>query len=87
MLPGGLSVIGIYAYASADVMKSAQAKLRQVLFATYKAIRKHDVFAKRKGNADVDSLDWTVLQIDAAARKYPCTIYLHLKDACVVLFW
>ncbi|XP_072017946.1 protein odr-4 homolog [Amphiura filiformis] len=73
MLPGGLSITGIYAYASGDVMKNAQAKLRQVLFATYKAIRKHDVFAKRKGK-DVESLDWTVLQIDATTRKLTCRV-------------
>ena len=71
MLPGGLSIIGIYAMAPTDGMKNAQAKLRQVVFATYKALKKQCAFASKYLEHASESVDWTVLQIDATTRKYP----------------
>ena len=82
MLPGGLSVIGIYAYADTTMMKNAQAKLRQVLFATYKALKKQHVYGKKK---DGESVDWAVLQIDASAQKYPF-FFVRFRSFCTHFF-
>ncbi|XP_038063585.1 protein odr-4 homolog [Patiria miniata] len=70
MLPGGLGVMGVFALAPPDAMKSAQAKLRQVLFAVHKLLRKHKLLEQGE-----NSTDWTMLQICDTTRKLTCRTF------------
>ncbi|XP_046368560.2 protein odr-4 homolog [Haliotis rufescens] len=70
MLLGGLDVIGIFALAPPNMMQSAQAKLRQVVFAVHKALSKLTVCDR--DNAITDRL---VLQICSVARKATCRTF------------
>ncbi|XP_077986885.1 protein odr-4 homolog [Glandiceps talaboti] len=67
MLPGGVTVIGIFAFASPDVMTKSQAKLRQIIFAIQKTMKKQEVIPKE----DTFS-ERILLQICAVTRKTTC---------------
>ncbi|XP_053380161.1 protein odr-4 homolog [Mercenaria mercenaria] len=67
MLPGGLSVIGIFAVAPDKMIEKSQAKLRQILFAIQKQERKSPV--PEVSGAVTDRV---LLQICSTTKKYTC---------------
>ncbi|XP_070532756.1 protein odr-4 homolog isoform X2 [Ptychodera flava] len=46
MLPGGISIIGVFALAPPDMMNKSQAKLRQIIFEVRKTMKKQEILAK-----------------------------------------
>ncbi|XP_022111460.1 protein odr-4 homolog isoform X2 [Acanthaster planci] len=70
MLPGGLGVTGVFALAPPEMMRSAQAKLRQVLFAVHKLLRKHRLLEEGEVTTE-----WAMLQICATSRKLTCRTF------------
>ncbi|KAK2180449.1 hypothetical protein NP493_442g00009 [Ridgeia piscesae] len=79
MLPGGLDVIGLFAVGSPDMMQSAQAKLRQVLFATHKMLRQGQPTPK---TADPCITDRILLQICSVTRKITCRSFDVADPKC-----
>ncbi|KAJ8038399.1 Protein odr-4-like [Holothuria leucospilota] len=71
MLPGGLSVMGIYVAASEEELASSQSKQRQILFAIFKMFQKKQVMDVK----NEDSLDWSILQISTKTKKLTCKTF------------
>lgn len=71
MLPGGLTVMGIYAAGPEDELANSQSKLRQILFAIYKLFQKKQVLSL----AGDEILDWIVLQISTRTKKLTCKTF------------
>merc|ERR1712168_204547 len=71
MFPGGLDVIGILAYAPSQMFQISQAKIKQLLFSTYKAIQKSSDFSQLVDRAQ----DKIVLQICSTTRSFTCKCY------------
>lgn len=72
MLTGGLDVIGIYAVAETEHLKTLQGKLRQLLFSIHKALNKSEV---------VPTCHWdrVLLQICSRTRNLTCRTF-DVKD-------
>ncbi|PIK45672.1 hypothetical protein BSL78_17469, partial [Apostichopus japonicus] len=71
MLPGGLSVMGIYVAASDEELNKSQSKLRQILFAIYKLFQKKHLSPL----TGAESLDWSILQISTKTKKLTCKTF------------
>ena len=71
MLPGGLGVMGVFAMAPPNAMNDAQPKLRQVLFAVNKLLRKRQLLLNVRDEEVEEARDWTILQMCTTTRKYP----------------
>ncbi|BFZ20270.1 hypothetical protein BsWGS_23309 [Bradybaena similaris] len=74
MLPGGLSVIGLFAIAPAAMLKNAQGKLKQMLFAVHKQLSRNVVLSSSK-----EVTDRVLLQMDTSTKKLSC-VTLDVAD-------
>ncbi|CAH1787225.1 unnamed protein product [Owenia fusiformis] len=68
MLPGGLDILGVFALGTSDMLKSAQAKLRQTVFAVHRAVCK----SQQVLTTDSQSTDRVILHICSTTRKSTC---------------
>ncbi|KAH9500734.1 Protein odr-4 [Bulinus truncatus] len=68
MLPGGLSVIGLFAVAPSVMLRNSQSKLKQMLHTIFKNQTKHAAVAST-GNIH----DRIILQLDTSTKKLSCT--------------
>ncbi|XP_070532755.1 protein odr-4 homolog isoform X1 [Ptychodera flava] len=67
MLPGGISIIGVFALAPPDMMNKSQAKLRQIIFEVRKTMKKQEILAKEDQVSER-----ILLQICTVTRKTVC---------------
>ncbi|RUS79338.1 hypothetical protein EGW08_012892 [Elysia chlorotica] len=67
MLPGGLNVVGLFAIAPPAMLKSVQAKLRQMLFNIHKTLSRNTAFIPTG-----EITDRLLLQVDTATRRLSC---------------
>ncbi|XP_071802072.1 protein odr-4 homolog [Asterias amurensis] len=75
MLPGGLGVMGVFAMAPPNAMNDAQPKLRQVLFAVNKLLRKRQLLLNVRDEEVEEARDWTILQMCTTTRKLTCRVF------------
>ncbi|XP_061171234.1 protein odr-4 homolog [Saccostrea echinata] len=67
MLPGGIDVIGLFVVAPPKMMQAAQSKLRQILFAIQKVLKR--TFPMED---DQNITDRVLLQVCTETKKYTC---------------
>lgn len=70
MLTGGLRILGIFVFGPPDIRTKLQAKFRQTLFATHKAISNEVPLGKWKLDQNTNQV---MLQMCSATKKYPST--------------
>ena len=80
MLPGGLDVMGIFAFAPPDMMKDAQVKLRQVLYAVHKSLSKGPSSMIPRNDDEVT--ERIVLQICSLTKKVTCRSFDAADPKC-----
>ncbi|XP_064616392.1 protein odr-4 homolog isoform X2 [Liolophura sinensis] len=68
MLPGGMSVIGLFAIAPPKMMEASQAKLRQLLYAVHRSVDKGRILQSKGQNM----MDRILVQICSQTRKLTC---------------
>ncbi|XP_005103652.1 protein odr-4 homolog [Aplysia californica] len=67
MLPGGLSVVGLFAIAPPAMLKAAQTKLRQMMSSVYKQLSKTSLTSPA-----AEITDRILLQMDTSTKKLTC---------------
>ncbi|GFR78798.1 Odr-4-like protein [Elysia marginata] len=68
MLPGGLNVVGLFVIAPPAMLKSSQAKLRQMLFSVHKTL------SRNTGIISAGEItDRILVQIDMATKRMTCS--------------
>uniref|UniRef100_A0A0B6ZY96 Protein odr-4 homolog n=1 Tax=Arion vulgaris TaxID=1028688 RepID=A0A0B6ZY96_9EUPU len=67
MLPGGLSVVGLFAIAPPAMLKNSQGKLRQMMYAVQKQLSRNTVIVPSR-----EITDRILLQMDTSTRKLNC---------------
>ncbi|XP_059175326.1 protein odr-4 homolog [Physella acuta] len=67
MLPGGLSVIGLFAIAPPVMLKNAQSKLKQMLHSVYKQLTRNSVLTIAG-----EITERILLQMDTSSKKLTC---------------
>ncbi|CAG5126073.1 unnamed protein product [Candidula unifasciata] len=79
MLPGGLSVVGLFAIAPSAMLKNAQGKLKQMLFAVHKQLSRNNILTPSN-----EITDRILLQMDTSTKKLSC-VTLDVADIKSVL--